>query len=235
MTTSLAHRTAEDRTEIDTATQDRLALVMLVSLLLLPLIGAFVTHDRKGEIVLTIVLCVALGAAAVHLSAKSTMRWPGIVLASSTAFVLVLSTFRPVRPLVAIGSALVTISFGFIATNLFLYLGRPGQITNGRLYASVSLYLMIAIVYYAVFSLIETINPGSFSESGLPAGSPVPKHSLLYFSLVTLTTLGYGDIVPVSHEARTFAAFESVTGVLYIAITMARLVAAYRTADRGRG
>jgi Ion channel len=233
MTTRLVYRTRADSTEIDTATQDRLALVMMVSLLLFPLVGAFVTHDRKGEIVLTIVLCVALGAAAVHLSAKWTMRWPGIVLASSTAIVLLLSTFRPVRPLVATASALVTVSFGFIATNLFLYLGRPGQITNGRLYASVSLYLMIATVYYAVFTLIETINPGSFSERGLPAGSPVPKHSLLYFSLVTLTTLGYGDIVPVSREARAFAAFESVTGVLYIAITMARLVAAYRTADRG--
>ena len=156
------------------------------------------------------------------------MRWAGIFLVSSTAFALGLGTFRPVRPLLAATSALVTISFGFIAVNLFLYLGRPGQITNGRLYGSVSLYLMIATVYYGVFNLLETINPASFSELGLPAGSPVSRHSLFYFSLVTLTTLGYGDIVPLSHQARVFAALESVTGVLYIAITVARLVAAYK-------
>ena len=60
------------------------------------------------------------------------------------------------------------------------------------------------------------------------------KHSLLYFSLVTLTTLGYGDIVPLTQQARVFAALEAVTGVLYMAITVARLVAAYKAAVDGQ-
>jgi Ion channel len=219
---------------MDTATQDRHALYLMISLLLFLILGAFVTHDRAGEGVLALALCVALAAAALELSENRTMRWPGIFLAGPTAFVVLLSTFHQVRPLLA-AKWTVLMSFGFIAVNLFLYLGRPGRITNGRLYASVSLYLMIATVFFALFNLLETLDSGSFSENGLPAGSPVSRHSLLYFSLVTLTTLGYGDIVPVSQQARIFAALESVTGVLYIAITVARLVAAYQTTGGDQG
>jgi hypothetical protein len=194
--------------------------------------SAFAPLNRKGEVILDIVLCVALGAAAVELSARRAMRWPAIFLAVPTAFVLLLSTFHPARALLTANWALVTIAFGFISANLFLYLGRPGRITNGRLYGSVSLYLMIATVFYGLFNLLETLNPASFRVNSLPAGSAVSKHSLLYFSLVTLTTLGYGDIVPLTQQARVFAAVESVTGVLYIAITVARLVAAYKATDR---
>lgn len=55
----------------------------------------------------------------------------------------------------------------------------------------------------------------------------------LYFSFVTLTTLGYGDIVPATPLARILAVLEAATGVLYIAITVARLIAAYQRADGG--
>jgi voltage-gated potassium channel Kch len=59
----------------------------------------------------------------------------------------------------------------------------------------------------------------------------IPRATFLYFSMLTLTTLGYGDIVPLTPAARMFAALESVTGVLYVAITVARLVAAYQKTD----
>jgi voltage-gated potassium channel Kch len=59
------------------------------------------------------------------------------------------------------------------------------------------------------------------------------RASHLYFSFVTLTTLGYGDIVPATPLARMLTVLEAATGVLYIAITVARLVAAYQRADRG--
>lgn len=139
--------------------------------------------------------------------------------------VLRLSTFRP---LLAANWAPVTTSFGFISANLFLYLGRPGRITNGRLYGSVNLCLMIGTVYYGVFSLLEIQRIQSRPLAHQWQRPP-------YFSLITLTAPGYGDIVPLSHQARVFAALESVTGVLCIAITVARLVAAYKTTDHDHG
>ena len=73
---------------------------------------------------------------------------------------------------------------------------------------------------------IDTFYPGS-----IQIGSHAVNHEtdLLYFSLITLSTIGYGDIVPFSGEARILAALEGVTGVLYIAITVALLVSRFRT------
>jgi len=69
-------------------------------------------------------------------------------------------------------------------------------------------------------------------ETGFTTSHEVSRHSLLYLSLITLTTLGYGDIVPVTPPARLVAALEATTGVLYIAITVARLVSAYQKEDK---
>lgn len=219
---------------MSTPKQDRHALYLLLSLLFFLILGAFVTHDQKGEAILVISLYVALGAAALELSERPALRRPGILLAGATGIVLIVATMHPTPLLQAAKWAALMLALGFIAVNLFLYLGRPGRITDGRLYASVSLYLMIATIFYALFNLLETLNPGSFGESGMRVGSAVSRQALLYFSLVTLTTLGYGDIVPLSNQARIFAALESVTGVLYIAITVARLVAAYQSSgDQG--
>jgi hypothetical protein len=64
---------------------------------------------------------------------------------------------------------------------------------------------------------------------------PASRHSLNYLSLATLTTVGYGDVLPVSRPARMIATVEAVTDVFYVAITVARLVAAYQQKDRERG
>ena len=66
------------------------------------------------------------------------------------------------------------------------------------------------------------MQPASFQQT--LTGAAHPRVDLLYFSLVTLTTLGYGDIVPVGEEVRMLAVLEAVAGVLYVAITVALLV-----------
>jgi hypothetical protein len=82
-----------------------------------------------------------------------------------------------------------------------------------------------------VFSVLETVQPGSFSSVGaaLDTASTVESARLQvaqfsYFSFVTLTTLGYGDITPLSRPARNLAALEAVFGQLYLAVLVARLV-----------
>jgi len=126
--------------------------------------------------------------------------------------------------------ALLMAFFGFASVGLFTYLGKPGAISSGRIYASVSLYLMLATFWFALYNLMEAIHPASFAQAGASTTARVPRAALLYFSLITLTTVGYGDIVPVTRAARVFTALEGVASVLYIAITVARLVAAYQSA-----
>jgi hypothetical protein len=73
---------------------------------------------------------------------------------------------------------------------------------------------------------MDAFSPGSIQIGGHPAERTT---ELLYFSLITLSTIGYGDIVPVGGEARILAALEGMTGVLYIATTVALLVSRFRT------
>jgi uncharacterized membrane protein len=138
------------------------------------------------------------------------------------------------RLLVITAHALAVAFFGLVTVALFLYLDldhRKSAITSGRLYASVSLYLILATFWFSVYGLLESITPGSFVQMA-PAAAPVQRDTLLYFSLATLTTLGYGDVIPVSPPARELAALEAVSGVLYIAITVARMVAAYQVRSK---
>ena len=94
--------------------------------------------------------------------------------------------------------------------------------------------MLIAVYFAIIYSLLDLLMPGSFSY---PFGGPYDKvamefagtntSSSLYYSLVTLTTLGYGDVVPKTKISGMLAGIEAVVGQLYIAIVIARLVTFY--------
>jgi hypothetical protein len=213
--------------------QDRRSLFLLISLLFYLVFSAFVTRDRAGELALALAMYVILVAATLGSSTKRVWRWPAILLVACSMVVTLVSVFNPAHTLRIANWLLLAVFFGFVSVGLFSYLGRSGSITSGRLYASVSLYFMLGTFYYAIFNVIETVYPGSFVEA-VSRSSEIRHASLLYLSLVTLTTLGYGDIVPVSPPARMLTALEAATGVLYVAITVARLVAAYQRTSTER-
>jgi Ion channel len=89
-----------------------------------------------------------------------------------------------------------------------------------------ALFLLLGLLWTALYLAIDAFSPGSIQIGSHPADR---QAELLYFSLVTLSTIGYGDIVPVNGEARILAALEGITGVLYIAITVALLVGRFRS------
>ncbi|HXC28543.1 MAG TPA: ion channel [Stellaceae bacterium] len=100
----------------------------------------------------------------------------------------------------------------------------PGRITAHRLQGAVVVYLSAAIIFATAYRLIWELIPGAFSH--LPTGANIPYEfgTMLYFSITTLATVGYGDIVPLHPFARSLANFEAITGQFYLAITVARLV-----------
>jgi voltage-gated potassium channel Kch len=109
----------------------------------------------------------------------------------------------------------------------------PGRITFHRLQGAIVIYLTLATIFAAAYSLIWELNPSAFANLVAPAGGPEEVGNMLYFSVTTLTTTGYGDIVPVDPFARSLANLESVIGPFYLAITVARLVT-MELADRHR-
>lgn len=111
---------------------------------------------------------------------------------------------------------------------LLRYIFRSEAITRDVLYAAVTVYILLAAAFVPLYGFIEGLSPGAFLDNA--TGQPVFWQQLIYFSFVTLTTAGYGDIVPVNPWARGLANMEAVMGVLYLAILMARLVSLYSAA-----
>jgi hypothetical protein len=100
----------------------------------------------------------------------------------------------------------------------------PGRITFHRLQGAVVLYLNVATIFASAFSLIWELNPSAFASLPAATDDLGKLATMVYFSLTTLTTTGYGDIVPVDPFARSLANLEAVIGPFYLAITVARLV-----------
>jgi hypothetical protein len=100
----------------------------------------------------------------------------------------------------------------------------PGRITYHRIIGGVLLYLTIGLTFVALFGFVVLLTQNAFNNL-----RPVPPgnfaiSNLIYFSFVTLTTVGYGDFVPVHPYARALANVESIIGQLYPATLLARLV-----------
>lgn len=109
---------------------------------------------------------------------------------------------------------------------------RGGPITFHRIQGAVGAYLLLGVLWAHVYALVASLRPGAFSGA-LGAGG---ARAFYYFSFVTLTTVGYGDVLPVHPAARSLAMLEAVTGPLYLAILIARLVSlsvAPRGGDEG--
>jgi hypothetical protein len=211
---------------------DRYSLLLLISLIAFLMLSAFVReHHVVGEGLLLLSMYVALVACTLELSQRKNWRLPGAILAGMSMTVMLVHFLYPTRLIMAANWFFLAAFLGFVSAALFTYLGLGGSVTSGRLYGLVSLYILLGVFYYSIFNLLETIHPHSFMETAEWASNGVTRHSLLYLSLITLTTLGYGDIVPVTPAARMIAAFEAMTGVLYIAITVARLVSAYQKVE----
>ncbi len=106
-------------------------------------------------------------------------------------------------------------------------LSAPGRMSAHRIVGAIVLYLNFALMFTVLFRLAAERVPGSFS--GMPAqftpGTSIAD--LMYFSMTTLTTVGYGDIAPVSPVARSLANLEGIIGQLYPAIILARMITLY--------
>ena len=100
------------------------------------------------------------------------------------------------------------------------------RVTVNTVLAAVSIYLLIGATFVPVYGLIETVQPGSFVDGASP-GEGVVWQQLMYYSYVTLNTVGYGDVQPVNTWARSLSTLEAVVGVLYLAVAIARLVSLY--------
>lgn len=154
---------------------------------------------------------------------KGRRRW--LVIAMSVAAILAdILDFLLQNAVTAWASRIAIVFFlGYAVVAILFYLVRQEEVTADMMMAGASEYILIGILWACFYVLIETVYPGSFNFGG----TKMDRSGFLYFSFVTLTITGYGDVLPVSVQARSLAMLEMLTGQLYIAMTVARLVSLY--------
>jgi len=219
-------------------------LFLLVSMLLLFFFYPFFQRSQGGTFILDIVFLVILLTSIFAISERKKIFIISLLLAL-TAFGATVLNYS----LMTVSLSLVAVSayglfFVVMAIAILFTIIKTKKVTTETIYASICVYLLLGIVWMMLFSAIEIIEPGSFLSGGLPVfdshGDPVKQNvfaNFIYYSFVTITTLGYGDIIPVSPQARALSALEAVVGQLYIAVLIAALVGMHivsRTDDANR-
>jgi hypothetical protein len=140
-------------------------------------------------------------------------------------------TVTNITPLFFIGNTCRVLFMIMVALTILIDLFRGRKVSGDTLAGAVCVYLLIAVIWGYFFLLIEVIVPGSFSftqgHARMQLWISQEFFPFFYFSMVTITTVGYGDMSPVSSEAQTFATIEALIGQIYLTILVARLVGMY--------
>ena len=202
------------------------SLLLLVSLVALLLVAPQVDGLFLPAYVVTILFALVLFAA---LNATAGAGWQRVLPTALGLAWITLSVWNTTvgSPGAELGSQLVFIVFAsFIITLLIRRIVSADRVNFEVVCASPSVYLLIAIAWAVSYDVMETLSPGSFAASR--EVSEIGFAGFMYFSLTTITTLGYGDITPVRATAGIWATLEAVTGVFFMAILVARLVSLYR-------
>ena len=125
-----------------------------------------------------------------------------------------------------INSLLHIVFLSYISCYLLVYLFENSDVTKDMIFAAICLYFLLGLIWSLIYFMVELHFPGSFNITVPPniLDTQLLLEELGYYSYVTLTTLGFGDITPESRIARSWTTLEAIVGQLYIAVVMARLV-----------
>jgi hypothetical protein len=194
-----------------------LALLVTTVFIIPAVIPYGVTLRLTNQAMLTLVLVSGVLAVADHrrLAIALAAISFGVVAIAWAESLVPTAMFPVLRDIVAVLAFLV-LAFA-VGINVF----APGHAIGDRVFGAVVLYLLLGLLWAVAYQVVESVVPGSFTQS--------PEHNAglsgwFYFSFVTLTTVGYGDIAPVTQEARSLAILEALIGQLYPAVIIARLV-----------
>ena len=107
------------------------------------------------------------------------------------------------------------------------YLLVKGPVTADKLHGALAGFIMLAFLWAFLYTLLEDIFPHSFSIGDGDTGKGNLFYVLLYFSFTTITSVGFGDITPITHQARSLVIIEQLIGVFFVAVLIARLAGLY--------
>lgn len=198
-----------------------LAVILGLLLILLFVWPALVTPAQSVDYLRDIAFSALLLAGA---TTAMKFGWLRLVVAVVLGVALVVRWAAVAWPSEALlvgreASTLLLLSLFCLIVGARVY--RAGPVTSQRIMGAVAVYLLLGLGWEQGYELLYMLRPESFAGVDANAG----PDDWIYFSFVTLTTVGYGDITPVSPLARSLAVFEALTGQIYLVVMLARLVA----------
>lgn len=210
-------------------------LTLLVALVLL-LLGSPVVarYAREADsivarVVITGLFLIVLLSAVYAIRTRRQSLFIAGGLGGATFLLQALSFWNPAYVVMVLEHALAVAFVGYTVILVLGHLFAVRRVTIDTIAASVCTYLLLGVLWALVFSLMELTTPGSFNLSTAVTARHLrfggaESATALYFSFVTLSTLGYGDITPATPGARMLTAAEAVVGQMYLAVLVARLV-----------
>jgi hypothetical protein len=141
-----------------------------------------------------------------------------------------LFSHQPENAIVRIGHCLAMVFFSWAALMIIVSLVRSKELSLDSVFGAISGYLLLGMAWGVLYSMLDAVWPGSFAVADRLGQQVQADHTRMhlftYYSFITLTTVGYGDVTPVSTPARTCAWLEALTGQFYLAVLVAGLVGA---------
>jgi Ion channel len=206
------------------------AIELLVALAALFVSFPFIESLPSGALIESILLTVVLVSALLAIATRRRILIVAALLSLPALIGRWLNHYRPdlVPPEVFLIGGIVFVVF--VVGNLLRFVLNARSVNTEVLCASISAYLLLGLLWTLGYWLIAELIPDAFAfNASTGADTSMKGLNGLYFSFITLSTVGYGDITPVSKVARMLAAAEATTGLLYVAVLIARLVALHAT------
>jgi len=204
---------------------------LFAALLALIVLVPFFEDSERGRLILNAINILILFAAAVAVSHSRVCFALALALGASSLAFQVASFALPQSPLLLLSRAFGAAFYFLTVSYLLTYVLRREVLTLDKLYGAASAFLMLGIIWAYFYSFVLSFYPGALTAGGTPIVEPKVSE-LLYFSFTVLSSTGFGDITPVHPVPRMLCVLEQVTGVLFIAILIARLAGTYPPVDR---
>jgi hypothetical protein len=207
------------------------AVELLVTLGLLFAAAPLVEDLPQGDLIEAILLTLVMVFAVVAVGGRRKVLVTAIVLLLIALAGRWTSHLRPDLLHPAVYLATAVLFFAFVIAQLVAFVVRAPRVDANVLCAGVSGFLMLGLLWMPAYLTVARLNPAAFSLPSTP-GTPatLDGFSAFYYSFMTLCTVGYGDITPVSRPARMLAVVEAITGLFYMAVLISRLVSLYSSA-----
>jgi hypothetical protein len=208
------------------------AVGFLAALVLMLVATPFVQGLKQGQLYEAVLFAVVM---CTGLIASGSRRRLAFALVS---FVLAAIWLNQLRPRACPGLTFILPGMAFlvvVTASLLRFILRAEQVNAEVLCAGISVYLILGLLWGLAYTLVAQVNPNAFSFSTPSVtAATMSGFTAIYFSFITLATLGYGDITPAADIARMLAMLEAMTGTLFVGVMIARLVSLYSASGQNQ-